>query len=125
MIALKANVGGGFEGIGPLGNTTDFGLDLTANKFLALFNKFLSNFIGLLTVIAGIYFIFQFIFGAYAWITAGSETQKIQEAQKKILNAILGLIIVIATIFFVDLIGSLIGLKILSPGEFIKGIWNP
>ena len=100
----------------PLGNVVD--IDDAAAKF----NSVISMIIGLLTVIAGLWFIFQFITGAIEWLSGGGDKAKIEGAQRKITNSIIALIIVVIAIFLIDLIGSLIGLDILSPADFITGL---
>jgi hypothetical protein len=115
------------SGIVPLGFGEGFGVFFVPENITVIMDmlrKFIETLIGFLTIIAGIYFVFQFIFGAYAWITAGGETNKLKEAREKILNAILGLIIIIAAVFLVDLIGFLIGINILSPAEQIINLWR-
>lgn len=125
MIVLLAQVKkplGILEGLGPLGETWKF-ISLP-KQAIDLFNKILSLIIGVMTVVAGIWFIFQFIIGAFGWLTAGADKAAVENAQKKITNGVIGLIIVVAAIFLIDLLGRLIGLEILSPGKFIIGIWQ-
>lgn len=107
---------GKIVGQGPLGNVG--GIEDAAAKF----NSVISMIIGLLTVIAGLWFIFQFITGAIEWLAAGGDKAKVESAQRKITNSIIALIIVVIAIFLIDLIGSLIGLDILSPADFITGL---
>ncbi len=107
------------KGLGPLG-TFEINITTAAN----LFGKVLSLIIGVMTIVAGIWFIFQFIIGAFGWLTAGADKTAIENAQKRILNAVIGITVVVAAIFLIDLLGRLIGLEILSPGRFIIGIWS-
>lgn len=107
------------KGLGPLG-TFEIDETVAAN----LFSKVISLIIGVMTVVAGIWFIFQFIIGAFGWLTAGADKAAMENAQKKITNGVIGLVIVVAAIFLIDLLGRLIGLEILSPGKFIIGIWQ-
>lgn len=93
---------GGFKGIGPLGNPTGSGIET--------FTKFISSTIGLLTVIAIIWFIFTLITGAIAMMTAGSDKASLESARKKITTGLIGLVVTIAAIFLIDLIGYLIGI---------------
>jgi hypothetical protein len=89
-----------------------------------MFAKVLSSVIGLLTIIASLWFIFLFMSGAVSWLTAGGDKARVQEAQKKITNGIIGLVVVIAAIFIIDLIGTIIGLDILNPVQFITNFWS-
>ncbi len=110
---------GTLEGLGPLG-TFVIGTATAVN----LFNKVLSTIVGILTISAGLWFIFQFLIGAFSWLTAGSDKVSLENAQKRIMNSLIGLALVVATIFLVDLVGRIIGLEILSPGKFILSIWT-
>lgn len=110
---------GTLKGLGPLG-TFEINIATAAN----LFSKVISLIVGVMTISAGIWFIFQFIIGAFGWLTAGADKAAIENAQKRILNAVIGITVVVAAIFLIDLLGRLIGLEILSPGKFIIGIWQ-
>lgn len=110
---------GELKGLGPLGI---FDIDITTAA--KLFGDVISLIIGVMTISAGIWFIFQFIIGAFGWLTAGADKAAIENAQKKITNGVIGLVIVVAAVFLIDLLGRLIGLEILSPGKFIIGIWT-
>ncbi len=93
---------GKLEGFGPLGNPGAGGV--------GIFSKFISSAVGLMTIVAIIWFVFTFIIGAIGIITAGGDKQALEGARKKIVNGIIGLIVVIAAIFIVRLIGFLIGI---------------
>lgn len=114
-------IGGEITGLGPL---SGFGSNPTVDEVVDLFSRVISIIIGFLTVIAGLWFIFQFIIGALGWLSAGGDKAKVEESQKKITNSIIGLVVVIASIFIIDLIGTLIGIDILSPGDFILNMWG-
>lgn len=107
------------EGIGPLGLEGKTSADAPN-----LFNKFISNAVGVMTVIAAVWFIFQFIAGAVGWVAAGGDKAKLESARGTMVNGIIGLIIVVAAIFLIEIIGKLIGLDILNPAEFIVNIWK-
>ncbi|MDP3955107.1 MAG: hypothetical protein Q8Q15_01960 [bacterium] len=106
-----------FKGIGPL---SDFaGIDA-----LFLFGRVISVIIGVLTVAAGLWFIFQFLIGAFGWLTSGGDKAQLEGARKRLANSIIGLVIVVAAIFIIDLIGNLLGLDILNPAGTIHNIWD-
>jgi hypothetical protein len=110
---------GTLEGIGPLGEP-----GLTESEAVERFGNIISGVIGFLTVVAGIWFIFQFIIGAIGWLSAGGDKVKVELAQKKITQGIIGLAVVVSAVFLIELIGNLLGLKVLSPGQFILGFWK-
>jgi len=108
---------GTINGIGPLG-------DFVPSEGGNLFEKMISGIIGLLTVVAGIYFVFLFIVGAIGWLGSEGEKQKVATARAKITNGIIGLVVVIGAVFFIELIGTLLGLDILNPAGFVTDLWN-
>ena len=115
LIAQTSNSYGNFRGLGPLGLE-----NLAGSQAPTLFNKFISTAIGIMTVVAGIFFIFLIISGAISWMGAGGDKGAIEEARKRILNGVVGLIIVIAAVFIAELIGYLFGFDfIMNPAEFI------
>lgn len=106
---------GSFKGLGPLGDPTATKADPGAS---ALAN-FISKFIGIMTVIAFIWFIFALFIGAIGWLTSGGDKAKVQEAQKKITTAIIGLVIVISAIFLIKIIEVIFGISILGIQDLI------
>jgi len=79
----------------------------------------ISNVIGGLTIGAGIWFIFQFIIGAYEWMTCAGDQAKLQAAHKRITNAFVGLALVVAAYAIIWIVGKLLGLEILHPERLI------
>lgn len=99
----------------PLGTLRGFGKlglegEETASGALGIFTKFLSSTIGLMTIIAIIWFIFVFVTGAIGWIAAGGDKGALETAQKKITTGLIGLVVTVAAIFTIEVIGSLIGI---------------
>jgi hypothetical protein len=94
----------GFKGIGtgPLANPTDGP---------AVFASLMSSIIGLMTIVAILWFIFVFITGAIGIINAGGDKQYIETARKKIIQGVIGLVIVISAIFIIDFVGFLLGFE--------------
>ena len=83
----------------------------------------MSNIVGLLTVIAGLYFVFLFMAGAITYLASGGDKAGTEKAQKQITSGLVGLVMVVAAIFLIELIGNLLGLNILQPGEFVRKVW--
>lgn len=112
----------------PLGNPLrgfgPFGLEGKGSEEApSIFNQFLSSTIGLMTIIAIIWFIFLLLSGAYGIMNAGSDKGALETARKRITSGLIGIIVVIAAIFIIDLIGNLIGIKnILNPAELLNQI---
>ena len=78
-------------------------------------NVYISALIGSITIIAGLSLLLYFIMGAYGWITAGGEVEKLEKARGQILNALIGFVLVVVGWFFVRLIGQILGIDIVNP----------
>lgn len=106
------------EGWGPWGNIAQLGTEVTAAA--KAFTAIMSNLIGVMTIGAGIWFMFQFIIGGFNWLTAGGDKAGLQAARGRITNAFIGLIVVVGAYAIIYLIGELLGFRILQPQELIK-----
>lgn len=108
ILALKetdlGRIGG--EGLGPFGNTP-----LSATEGLMGISSVISSTIGIITVSAGIWFIFQFLVGGLNWATAAGDKQKLQDARARITNGFIGLLIVVAGWSILALAGQFFGLE--------------
>lgn len=111
LLSAPINLGpsGGFQGIGPLGLEGK-----SASEAPLIFSNVISTTIGIITLIAIIWFIVQLLTGAVGIIGSGGDKNKIEQARTKITSGLVGLIVVIAGVFIVDLIGSLLGINILN-----------
>ena len=97
------------EGEGPLGLEGKL-----SSEGILIFQKIISSAIGVITIIATIWFIVQFITGAVGIISSGGDKAKYEEARSKITNGLIGLVVTIAGIFIIDLFGNLIGIDVLN-----------
>jgi len=100
LLAADANFGQ-LEGFGPLGTNVGDGV--------GTFSNFLSSAVGLMTIIAIIWFVFVFFTGAIGVISAGSDKQALEAARKKISTGVIGLVVTIAAVFIIDLLGYILG----------------
>lgn len=78
---------------------TDFDLGPTA---------FLNAVINLIIVLAGIFTILNFVLAGYGYLSAGGNPQKITDAGNKILQSLVGLIIVAASFIIAAIIGKVL-----------------
>jgi len=106
---------GGFEGPGT--RFVDPGTN-SASKFEQLF----STIIGVMTIIAGIWFIFIILIGAIGWMTAGGDKGAVETARKRIANGVTGLLIVVIAVPLIGLVGRIIGLDILNIENWIVAL---
>jgi hypothetical protein len=110
QLIAQSYTGPRWSGIGPLGLE-----NLASASSMEIFTSFLSATIGLLTVIAGIYFVILFMLGAIGILASGGDKQALESARKKITTGLIGLVVTISAIFVISLIGYLLGLDILNP----------
>ncbi len=70
----------------------------------------ISNIIGVLTIIAVIWFIIQIIFSGYSFISAQGDKNKVEAARSRLTNGILGLTIVVVALGVGAFIATLLGI---------------
>lgn len=120
----------GGEGLGPFGN---IGQNIARNdpaggvRGLTAVTKTVSSIIGIMTVAAAIWFIFQFLTGGFFWITSGGDKSKLETARHRINDAFVGLLIVVAGWAILALAGQFLGFDILitEPGTVINQLRIP
>jgi len=83
-------------------------------------NKVVSTIIGFLTIIAALWFLFQFIIAGFQWIGAGGDKNNTTAARDKITNSLIGLLIVVIAWAVIGVVGKVLGLDILNPGEILQ-----
>ncbi len=106
------------QGFGPWGNLGSQGIGEAAGAL----TNIISQIIGVMTIIAGIWFIFQFIISAYGYMTAGGDQQKMSTATKKITSALIGLIVVVTAYAIMSLLGKLLGFEFLNLTSLIENL---
>lgn len=95
--------GNGFVGFGPLG--------LEQNQDgVSTFARVISSAIGLITIIGIIWVVIIIVTGAIGIITSGGDKNSLENAKKKISNGIIGLVILVSSLFILTLIGKFLGL---------------
>jgi len=94
-----------FNITGP-GLTPSSGIEATK-----MFEKLTSNILGVLTIIAFLFFAVQIIFAGYSFISSGGDEKVMETSRKKITNGILGIFIVVVSIGLTSLFAKLLGLK--------------
>ncbi len=103
-IAVSLAPAGGFKGLGTSS------LANPGNDAINIFANFLSSVIGLMTIIAFIWFTFRFITSAIQLMYAGGDKQRYETAREQMKYAIIGVVVVVAAIFIINLVGTFIGI---------------
>ena len=112
------NIGG--PGLGPFAKSYD------APSAVIAFTRVVSNIIGFMTMAAGIWFLFQFIIGGFYWITAGGDKGKLEQSRDRILNAVVGLLVVVSGYSILAIAGYFTGVDFtISNITGFVNIFNP
>ncbi len=126
ITSVHAASSGSNQGLGCGGGFGVFGEILCKNNDSATvgstLNKGISTIVGFLTIVAALYFLIQFILGGFKWISAGGDKNETTAARDKITNSIIGLLIIAIATAVVGIIGKILGLDILNPGEVLQNI---
>lgn len=78
-------------------------------------SKFLSNLVVLIYIFAAIALLFMLLWGAFDWIISEGDKEKLAGAQRKIINAIIGLMLFAVAFAILKVLGTFTGF------EFFKG----
>lgn len=106
---------GTFEGIGPLGLEGKTPADAPE-----IFAMIITNVVGFMTVIGGLWFLFQVLIAGFNWLGAGGDKQKLAEAQAKLTSGVVGFGVVALGIVLVRLVAALLKVDlILDPVKAI------
>jgi len=105
-----------YTGFGPLGLEGDTPYDLT-------FQSFISTSIGLISIIALIWFVFIITTSGIAHMNAGADQKATEAARKRITNGLVGLLITIFGIFLLRLVGQIFNIaNILDIPNLLRNI---
>ena len=96
-------------GLGPFGENVAG----SGEQGLTQVTNAISSIIGVMTLGASIWFIFQFLVGGIKWISAGGDKGKLTEARDRLTSAFIGLVVVVAGWGILALAGKFFGFDIL------------
>lgn len=87
------------------------------------FASIISTVIGILTLVASIYFLFSIITGAIGIMSSEGEKAAYEAARKKLTVGVIGMAVCVSAIFLVDLVAWILGVDgILNFGAMIDKI---
>lgn len=78
------------------------------------FAGLIPNLLNLGFIIGAIIFIVMLVIGAFQWITAGSDKVALESAKSRIVNAIIGLIILLSFFVIIAAVQIIFGFQILN-----------
>jgi len=70
----------------------------------------ISQGIGVLTIVAIVYFTIQIILAGFNFLTSEGDEKKVEAARKRITDGLVGIVIVVAAVTLASLIGRIVGL---------------
>ena len=83
---------------------------------------FFSNLVTLIYGIAAIVLIFMILWGAFDWMTAEGDKEKLERARNKIMNAIIGILLFAAAFGIIRVLGQFTGFKFFVGQEHTQSI---
>jgi len=86
------------------------GIQVEPGNSVSQLESMISNVIGVITIVAFIFFTFQIIFAGYTFMSANGDEKKLETSRKKLTNGILGLTIVVVAYGLTSFIANLLGL---------------
>jgi hypothetical protein len=89
---------------------------------IASLELYIGDIIGVITALAALFFIVHSFLAAFEWATAGGDSGKVEKAKNRFIWGTLGLVLIVASYSIIGLIGSLVGISILEPGELINNV---
>lgn len=96
--------------------------ELSQAGVLSTIELWISDIIGVITIVGTLFFIVYAFIAAFQWITAAGDKSKIEKAKDRLVWSTLGLILIVASYGIIGLIGGIIGLELLNPAEMIVNI---
>ncbi len=84
-------------------------------------SKFFSNLIGLIYAVAAVFFLFMILWGAFDWITSEGQKEKVQQAQQKIIHAMIGILLFAAAFAIIAVFGKFTGFSFFSTNSCSPG----
>lgn len=85
--------------------------------------KLISNILGILTIVAVIYFILQIIFAGFGFLSSEGDEKKMEMNRSRLTNGVLGFFIVVVAVAAVSLISQLLGLgNVLDLGQMFTNM---
>ena len=71
-------------------------------------------FVNLCFAAGAIVFLFMFLTGSIAWITAGDDRGKYENAKNRVSKAVLGLVVLLFAYTIINFVGCILGFSLLS-----------
>lgn len=87
--------------------------------------NFLSNVLAMFTIVGGVTFIIYFLIGAFSYVTAQGDREKVSKAQHYLSNGIIGMAVLVISWAILGIIGLMLGIDILDLQTLLGRISPP
>lgn len=88
-----------------------------------IFNRVISATLGVITIVAVVWFTITIVSGGIGVMTAGGDKGALESARRKITNGLIGLVITLVGAFIVDMVGYfLLNIDFLKAGGWIESL---
>ncbi len=81
----------------------------------AAFTNLIKTLWNLSLIVAGLAIFIFLVWGAFEWLTAGSDSDKVSKAQQRIVNSLIGALVLVSVLAILKFFLPFIGLNILCP----------
>lgn len=81
-------------------------------------STFLSNFVALIFTLAAVVLVLMILWGAFEWMISEGDKEKLSAAQRKIINAIIGIILFAIAFAIIRLLGTFTGFTFFEGQNF-------
>jgi hypothetical protein len=93
---------------------TNAGVKVTTQSGAQLLGIIIQNFLTLIYAVASIGVLIMFVWGATEWILSGGDKEKIAAARKRIVNALIGLVLLALTFVILGVMSQITGINLLG-----------
>jgi len=107
--------------LAPTGGLTGPGIKPTGNIGEQIAG-IISTVIGVLTVLAVIWFIIEFVVSGFLLISSAGDQEKTAEAKKRLTQSLMGLVIVLGAMFLFTIISYIAGIDFLNIAEYFNNL---
>lgn len=80
-------------------------------------NTLITNAITIVFIVAAVLVLIMLIWGGIEWVISGGDKEKVANARKRIISALVGMAIIALAFFIVKVVGGIFGFDVLSDLE--------
>lgn len=81
---------------------------------LTFFQRLIPSLLGVAFIVGALIFVFNLVIGAIQWISSGGEKEAVGQSRKRISNALIGLVVLLAVFAIIKIIELFFNIKILT-----------